>query len=131
MSHYCNFYDSPQCNGGGILRLLFFTKNYFVFRFEEENLTRLSLSKKEKAAMRTSYTAGTLHGDLLAFSDVAVLDGGAQDGGKKKRKRQSAAKQGKKKGEKRKELMCDRRQQHRTKKKLMLENSVCNKIKFR
>ena len=84
------------------------TKHHFVFRFEEENLTRLSLSKKEKAAMRTSYTAGTLHGDLLAFSDVAVLDGSAQDGGNKKRKRQSAAKQGKKKGEDSKELMCDR-----------------------
>ncbi|XP_018019859.1 neuroguidin [Hyalella azteca] len=61
-----------------------------ITKYEEENLTRLRLSKKEKAALNAAPTAGAMHGELLGFSDVALLggsQGGAAQGGNKTSKK--------------------------------------------
>lgn len=58
------------------------------FRFEEENFTRLALSKKERNSLRQINTPGTIGGDLLSFRSLDDFGDGPKDPAQgKKRKR--------------------------------------------
>ncbi|KAF2347512.1 Sas10/Utp3/C1D [Trinorchestia longiramus] len=48
-----------------------------ITKYEEENLTRMRLSKKERSMLNAAPTAGAMHGELLGFSDVSLLGGSA------------------------------------------------------
>lgn len=74
-----------------------------ITKFEEDNLKRVRLSKRDRSELRATSTAGAMSGELLGFSDVSGLteggSGGFDDKPSKKRRTSGGAKsKGKKKG---------------------------------
>ncbi|XP_076044447.1 neuroguidin-like [Oratosquilla oratoria] len=72
-----------------------------IEKYEEEYMTRVTLSKKEKAAMKQITTIGTLGSEILSCSNLDVLEDNFKPSAKK-HKGQGTIKNKKAKGKKRK-----------------------------
>ncbi|RXG54143.1 Neuroguidin [Armadillidium vulgare] len=70
-----------------------------IERYEEENFTRIPLTKKQKAALHQMSTQGTIASDLLSFRNLKEF-GGHSEGGKKRKKSKGKGKKGFKKRKK-------------------------------
>ncbi|KAB7494535.1 Neuroguidin [Armadillidium nasatum] len=70
-----------------------------IERYEEENFTRIPLTKQQKAALHQMSTQGTIASDLLSFRNLKEF-GGHSEGGKKRKKSKGKGKKGFKKRKK-------------------------------
>lgn len=60
------------------------------YRYEEDNMIRKSLTKRERAAMNEMTTVGTMSSEVLGFNSLDALHDGYEPGNPPAKKRKTA-----------------------------------------